>query len=182
MMELIVLARSHTRVHGVRARGCCRSAPAAARSCPGSGAPAMKCATGGSSGATRSRRRSLLRRSTGSEEASCASPDVSRGGLATPHLRQRAAQPPSAYSPTIQVVWPRLSGGTGAKDILGPASFASCVPPHELHVVIPPPPGAGALCSGDLVMPDNVITVYRNTVPSAQVRDEPRRGTVHRGG
>src|SRR5215217_6041625 len=53
------------------------------------------------------------------------------------------------------------------------------IPPHELHVIIPPPPGAGAIGVGDLVVPDYVLTVYRDTVPSAQVRNEPRRGTVH---
>jgi hypothetical protein len=59
--------------------------------------------------------------------------------------------------------------------------LTSRVPPHELHIVVPAP-RAGALGVGDLVMPDYVAAVCRDAIPVAQVRDKPRRGTVHPSG
>ena len=42
------------------------------------------------------------------------------------------------------------------------------IPPHEIHVVVPPPPGTGALGVGDLVMPHYAPAIYRYPVPSAK--------------
>src|SRR5215218_10825694 len=53
------------------------------------------------------------------------------------------------------------------------------IPPHEIHVVVPPPPGTGALGVGDLVMPHYAPAINRYPVPSAKVRNQPCRGPVH---
>ena len=57
--------------------------------------------------------------------------------------------------------------------------YLSGEPPHAFHVVVPPPPATRARRRSHLIVPYYVPTVYRDTIPPAQVGRQLCRGAVH---